>query len=177
MDDLANFLCRCQTWQETARREEEKAWSIDRSMEMELTYIARREGRPSPPPPRCLPCHRPFLHRRRRCIYVISDAMAVRLHPPDSLPPLPPSFPLQLWCCPAQRRLYARFAKPLPKIIITVHPAAEERESGQASSSSFCLPSHSNLERRTLGGGAGLEVGQRRDSYSFRRLPPSLSLL
>ena len=45
MDDLANFLCRCQTWQETARREEEKAWSIDRSMEMELTYIARSAGK------------------------------------------------------------------------------------------------------------------------------------
>ena len=45
MDDLANFLCRCQTWQETARREEEKAWSIDRSMEMELTYIAQGRRR------------------------------------------------------------------------------------------------------------------------------------
>ena len=41
MDDLANFLCRCQTWQETARREEDL---VDRSMEMELTYIARRQA-------------------------------------------------------------------------------------------------------------------------------------
>ena len=66
-----------------------------------------REAAPSPPPPRCLPCHRPFLHRRRRSMYVISDAMAVRFQPPRLPSPSPafvPAAALVLPCPAASLR-------------------------------------------------------------------------
>lgn len=80
---------------------------VHRSIDGNGTDVHSAGKAPSPPPPRCLPCHRPFLHRRRRCIYVISDAMAVRFHPPRLPSPSPafvPAAALVLPCPAASLR-------------------------------------------------------------------------